>query len=114
MIAHIHRTRHLALGRSLLSRRLFCSMENGKRMVNGEKKNGEAGPAAFLGHFAGRGLAGAHDNTVVGTTKRKCGIRHIRTDNVSGEEREVLVIGGACSEIFSGKNLADVLRPGLE
>lgn len=72
------------------------------------------GEATFLGHFAGRGLAGAVDNSVVGTTKRKCGIRHVRTDNLTGEEREVLVIGGACSEIFSGKNLADVLRPGLE
>lgn len=31
-----------------------------------------------------------------------------------GKEEEVLALGAACSEVFSGKQLADVLRPAIE
>jgi adenosylmethionine-8-amino-7-oxononanoate aminotransferase len=68
----------------------------------------------MCGHFAGRAPAGTTSNALVGPTLRKCGIRHIRRDLETNEEREFFVIGAACSEIFSGKNLAQVLKPGLE
>jgi adenosylmethionine-8-amino-7-oxononanoate aminotransferase len=42
----------------------------------------------------------------------KQGSRIRRLEN--GAEKETLVIGGACSEVFSGPRLAKLLRPGLE
>lgn len=45
---------------------------------------------------------------------RKQGIRHLRLDTITGAEREVLLLGGACSEVFSGPRLAKVLTPAFE
>eukprot|EP00747_Dinoflagellata_sp_TGD_P072868 gnl/TRDRNA2_/TRDRNA2_157657_c0_seq1.p1 gnl/TRDRNA2_/TRDRNA2_157657_c0~~gnl/TRDRNA2_/TRDRNA2_157657_c0_seq1.p1 ORF type:complete len:447 (-),score=91.82 gnl/TRDRNA2_/TRDRNA2_157657_c0_seq1:80-1420(-) len=69
---------------------------------------------AALKHFAGRGPAGSTDGSVVGPTLRKRGIRHVRLDPVTGEERETYVIGGACSEVFTGKRLAEALTPSAD
>jgi len=69
---------------------------------------------SWLRHFAGRGPVGKVDSTTVGPTLRKCGIRHVRLDPETGEERETYVLGGACSEMFSGPRLARVLAPGIE
>lgn len=45
---------------------------------------------------------------------RKQGLRHTRLDLATGAEREVLLLGGACSEVFSGPRLAKVLMPAFE
>lgn len=60
-------------------------------------------------HFAGRLPAGSELPIIVA----KNGARHTRI-LASGEEREVLAVGLACSECFSGPRLAEILRPGFE
>mmetsp|Transcript_9735 Transcript_9735/g.17149 ORF Transcript_9735/g.17149 Transcript_9735/m.17149 type:complete len:510 (+) Transcript_9735:401-1930(+) len=59
--------------------------------------------------FAGRVPAGLEQPVVL----KKNGVRHYRR-LPSGEEKEILSIGLACSECFSGKTLAKCLRPGFE
>ena len=66
--------------------------------------------AMSLKNFAGRHRVGAHYEEVV----RKIGIRHERLNGLTGQTREVLSLGGACSEIFTGRRLARVLTPALE
>lgn len=61
------------------------------------------------GHFAGRTPAG----TAQPVTLAKNGQRHIRL-LPTGRTQEILSVGLACSECFSGPNLARLLRPGLE
>ncbi|EOD08664.1 hypothetical protein EMIHUDRAFT_438290 [Emiliania huxleyi CCMP1516] len=56
------------------------------------------------GRFAGRYALGKNLPPV----KAKNGFRFARTDG------EVRVLGGACSEVLSGPNLAELLRPGFE
>jgi len=45
---------------------------------------------------------------------RKQGLRHTRLETTTGAEREVFLLGGACSEVFSGPRLAKVLTPAFE
>jgi len=45
---------------------------------------------------------------------RKQGLRHTRRDTATGAECEVLLLGGACSEVFTGPRLAKVLTPAFE
>lgn len=64
-----------------------------------------------LANVAGRATVG---NTAgVGAVLRKGGIRTTRM-RAGALEEEVLVLGGACSEVFSGPRLARVLRPAVE
>lgn len=60
-------------------------------------------------HYAGRFPAGTEQPVVL----QKDGIKHIRR-RPNGESEEVLSIGLACSECFSGPRLAKLLQPGLE
>jgi adenosylmethionine-8-amino-7-oxononanoate aminotransferase len=57
------------------------------------------------GKFTGR-LNATHESVV-----RKNGLRHERLDHATGNIREVLCVGGACSEVFTGERLAQVLEP---
>jgi len=68
-------------------------------------------PALSKSHcrYAGRLPAGTEQPVTIG----KNGVRHIRR-LPSGEEKEILSVGLACSECFSGANLAKLLRPGFE
>lgn len=59
-------------------------------------------------HFAGRQPAGTEHPV----TLFKEGARHVRS--INGEETEVLAVGLACSECFSGPNLHRMLKPGFE
>jgi len=61
------------------------------------------------GNFAGRYPAGIAQPI----TLAKNGVRHIRL-LPSGEKEEVLAVGLACSECFSGPRLAKLLQPGFE
>jgi len=70
--------------------------------------------AAWMRHLAGRGPVGHVEGPVPGPTLRKRGIRHVRLNPSTGEEQETFVLGGACSEIFSGSRLAKVLTTGVE
>lgn len=59
--------------------------------------------------FAGRGPVGtSHPVTV-----SKSGQLHVR-EHGDGSQSQVLACGLACSEIVSGRNLAEVLKPGFE
>lgn len=59
--------------------------------------------------FAGRFPAGSQQAVTVS----KNGVRHIRR-LPSGEEKEFLAVGLACSECFSGANLYRLLKPGFD
>ncbi|KAG7350635.1 pyridoxal phosphate-dependent transferase [Nitzschia inconspicua] len=59
--------------------------------------------------FAGRVPCGLEQPLVL----KKNGVRHIRR-LPSGEEQEVLSVGLACSESFSGPRLARLLQPGFD
>ena len=61
------------------------------------------------GSYAARRPAGTEHPV----TLTKDGVRH-RQRLPDGSEREILACGLACSECFSGKNLYDILQPGLE
>ena len=61
-------------------------------------------------HFAGRSRVG----TVYEEVVAKQGLRHFRQNPATGETREVLCIGAACSEIYSGPRLARIMEPALE
>eukprot|EP00928_Gymnodinium_smaydae_P022135 TRINITY_DN18688_c0_g2_i1.p1 TRINITY_DN18688_c0_g2~~TRINITY_DN18688_c0_g2_i1.p1 ORF type:complete len:472 (-),score=69.37 TRINITY_DN18688_c0_g2_i1:214-1566(-) len=74
----------------------------------------ESSASQWMSHFAGRGPAGRTSGNLPGPTLRKRGLRHVRLDPNTGEEKETFVLGGACSEIFSGSRLAKVLAPGAE
>lgn len=60
-------------------------------------------------HYAGRFLAGTEQPIVL----KKDGVKHIRK-RPNGESEELLSVGLACSECFSGPRLAKLLQPGLE
>lgn len=64
-------------------------------------------PTSTHPRFAGRQPAG----TSRPVTVSKKGVRHIR--RFDGQEKEIMAIGLACSECFSGPRLAKVMRPGL-
>lgn len=59
--------------------------------------------------FAARGPAGK-ENPV---TLTKNGVRH-RQRMPDGSERDILAVGLACSECFSGQNLYKILQPGFD
>jgi len=59
--------------------------------------------------YAGRSPAGTAQNVLVG----KNGVRHI-SKLPSGKEQEILSIGLACSECFSGANLHKLLKRGFD
>jgi len=61
-------------------------------------------------HFAGRTPAG----TSQPVTLAKNGVRHMRWMPASDQKKEILSIGLACSECFSGPRLAKVLTRGFE
>jgi len=71
-------------------------------------------PGSSCKHFAGRGPAGAADLNGVGLTVKKRGIRHVRANPQTGEEREIFAIGLACSESLTGPRLAKAMRPSFE
>mmetsp|Transcript_12353 Transcript_12353/g.20462 ORF Transcript_12353/g.20462 Transcript_12353/m.20462 type:complete len:513 (-) Transcript_12353:91-1629(-) len=60
-------------------------------------------------NYAGRGVAGQGKPITIA----KNGVRHIRL-MPSGEKKEVLSVGLACSECLSGPQLAKVLKRGFE
>lgn len=59
--------------------------------------------------YAGRVPAGLQQPVVL----KKNGVRHLRR-LPSGEEKEVLSVGLACSEVFSGPILGKILQPGFD
>mmetsp|Transcript_31217 Transcript_31217/g.75462 ORF Transcript_31217/g.75462 Transcript_31217/m.75462 type:complete len:522 (+) Transcript_31217:378-1943(+) len=59
--------------------------------------------------YAGRVPAGLQQPVVL----KKNGVRHLRR-LPSGEDKEVLSVGLACSEVFSGPRLGKLLRPGFD
>mmetsp|Transcript_38140 Transcript_38140/g.110105 ORF Transcript_38140/g.110105 Transcript_38140/m.110105 type:complete len:482 (-) Transcript_38140:74-1519(-) len=63
-----------------------------------------------LCRIATRGLVGA--TVDVGAVLRKDGIHTVRSR--AGSLEETLVVGGACSEVFSGPQLAKVLQPAVD
>eukprot|EP00536_Pseudo-nitzschia_multiseries_P011076 jgi/Psemu1/259548/estExt_Genewise1Plus.C_3600023 len=60
-------------------------------------------------HYAGRCPAGANQTVVL----KKDGVKHLRR-LPNGDGQEILSVGLACSECFSGPRLGKLLQPGLE
>ena len=61
-------------------------------------------------HYAGRFPAGTEQPVVL----KKDGVKHIRRRPNNWQSKQVLSVGLACSECFSGKRLAKVLQPGFD
>lgn len=76
-----------------------------------EHLNAEGDPAkgSNHSHYAGRGVAGENKPVMIA----KNGQRHLRLEP-SGEIKEILSVGLACSECFSGPQLAKVLKRGFD
>lgn len=69
--------------------------------------NGLAGPEAHA-HFAGRVPAGSQLPICIS----KNGVNHVVMKD--GTKKDIISIGLACSECFSGPRLAELLKPGFE
>lgn len=66
---------------------------------------------AALKHLAGRHAADQHPPVTI--AKSISGVRHLRMYS-DGSSKETMAIGAACSEIFSGPVLGEILQPGVQ
>jgi len=77
--------------------------------MDNDSSNNESGDGGSHRWFAGRHPAGTEHPV----TLTKNGVRHTQR-MPDGRSREILAVGLACSECFSGQNLYKILAPGYE